>query len=53
MYNVDASKECMCVSVHRLDFNEIFKDKKRQIQQWYSKSVIMLPIVAVEAIMTL
>ena len=40
-------------SVHPLDCNEIldiFKDKKHQLL--YIKSIIMLPIVAVEAIMT-
>ena len=45
----------MYVLVYLLDFNEIldiFKDKKRQIQLYYIKSIIMLPIVAVEAVMT-
>ena len=45
----------MCASVYPLDCNEILdivKDKGHQIQLLYIKSVIMLHIVAVEAIMT-
>ena len=46
--NVGVCKVCM-------GFNEIldmFKDKKRQIQLQYIKDIIMLPIAAVQAIMT-
>ena len=38
-----------------IDFGEIldiFKDKKHQIQLQYIKSIVMLPTVAVEAIIT-